>query len=256
MSNRISSVARQVAAKRAERPVAPRAVARALSLLLLAPLGACGYNKVYQPPIVASDYRDRHPIVLAEAATTTDIFPQMLTARLDDESELRIRDFIARYRRFGEGPITVLAPVGGRDPKSARVGLEEVKRALVASGVGRSLYVGTYPASDPNLAAPIRLSFTGMRAKVVGRCGEWPDDLASGGSLDGWENNTFWNFGCATQAMFAAEVADPRDFVSPRGETPPDIEMRTRAITKIRGGADPSTGWSGKASSISSVGGN
>jgi pilus assembly protein CpaD len=256
MSNCFSAVARRVEAERAERSGASRAVARALSLLLLAPLGACGYNKVYQPPIVASDYHERHPIMLAEAQTTIDVFPQMMGARLDSESVLRIRDFIARYRRFGEGQITVLAPVGGRDSRSARLGLGEVKRVLVAGGVGHSLYIGTYPAGDPNLAAPIRLSFTGLKAKVAGRCGEWPDDLASGGSVDGWENNSFWNFGCASQAMFAAEVADPRDLVGPRGETPPDIEMRTRAITKIRGGSDPATGWSGKSSSISSVGGN
>ncbi len=232
------------------------AAVRALSLALLAPLGACGYNKVYQQPIVASDYHDRHPIVLAEAPTTADVFPQPMGRRLDHESEFRIRHFIARYRRFGQGMITVLAPIGAANAAASRTGLEDVRAALAAGGVGQSLSIATYPVADPNLAAPIRLSFTGMKAKVAGRCGEWPDDLGSGSSLDGWENNSFWNFGCSSQAMLAAEIADPRDLVEPRGETPPDIEMRTRAITKVRGGNDPATGWSGKTSSISAVGGN
>jgi len=40
------------------------------------PLGACGYNKIAQAPEVAYDYRDRHPVVLAEAEHTIDVFPR------------------------------------------------------------------------------------------------------------------------------------------------------------------------------------
>jgi len=134
--------------------------------------------------------------------------------------------------------------------------MDEVRRALAASGAGPSIYVGVYPVSDPNLAAPIRLSFTGIKAKVAGGCGEWPDDLASGASLDGWQNRTFYNFGCANQATLAAQVADPRDLAAPRAESPSDIETRMRAIARVRQGNDPSTAWTTKQSSISSVGGN
>jgi len=232
-----------------------RPVTRAASLCLLLPLGACGLNKVYAPPEVAFDYRDRHPVVLAEAPTTIDVFPHLAGARLDKETNLRIRDFVSRYRRFGQGTITVLAPVGGADPRGLQRGAELVRSDLAAAGLGGALYLGTYPVQNANLAAPIRLSFTGVRAEVAGRCGEWPDDLASGSSLDGWQNRSFWNFGCANQATLSAQVADPRDLVTPRGETPADIETRMRAIGKVRNGVDPSTGWATKSGSISGVGG-
>jgi len=229
-------------------------MARIAAVLLLAPLGACGMNKVVGAPEVAYDYRDRHPVVLAEAPYTIDLFPSD-GSRLDVETALRIREFVARYRKFGRGQITVLAP-SGPGAAGAHAGLDHVRRALAASGAGRSIYIGEYPVTDPSLAAPIRLTFNGVKAKVAGRCGEWPDDLASGNSLDGWQNKTFYNFGCANQATLAAQIADPRDLADPRGETAQDIETRMRAIGKVRTGDDPSTSWATKAASISSVGGN
>jgi len=230
-----------------------RPATRVLSLALLLPLGACGLNKIALAPEVPYDYRERHPIVLAQAPHTIDVFPPSLGSRLDQENLLRIREFVARYRALGQGSITVLAPSGGRDPRALRGGFEKVRRALEAEGVGRQIYVGAYPVGDASLAAPIRLSFIGVKAKVKGPCGEWPDDLASGTSLDGWQNTTYWNFGCANQATLAAQIADPRDLVEARGETPADVEARMRAIQKVRAGIDPGTGWAAKAQS---TGGN
>ncbi len=146
--------------------------------------------------------------------------------------------------------------MGGPDGATSRLGVAEVRRALAANGVGGSVYVGTYPVTDPGLAAPIRLSFRGIKAKTANRCGDWPADLASGASLEGWQNQTYWNFGCANQTTLAAQVADPRDLVSPRGETASDIEIRMRGINKVRQGADPATTWQTKQSNISNVGGN
>ncbi|MGC1863753.1 MAG: CpaD family pilus assembly lipoprotein, partial [Methylocystis sp.] len=92
-----------------------RPAARLLSLVLLLPLGACGLNKVAMAPEVPYDYRERHPIVLAEAPHVIDIFPPAFGSRLDQENVLRIREFVTRYRRMGRGMITVLAPTGGAD---------------------------------------------------------------------------------------------------------------------------------------------
>lgn len=230
----------------------PRPALRLAAILLVAPLGACGMNKVVGAPEVAYDYRDRHPVVLAEAPYQIDLFP--VGGRLDPETSLRLRDFVARYRKFGRGRITLLAPRG--QGVGSRYEVDDVRRGLAAYGAGSSIYVGSYPVADPSLAAPIRLSFNGIKAKVAGPCGEWPDDLASGNSLEGWQNKTFYNFGCATQATLSAQIADPRDIADPRGETPQDIETRMRAIGRVRVGVDPSTAWATKSVSISSVGGN
>ena len=101
----------------------------------------------------------------------------------------------------------------------------------------------------------MRLSFDGIKAKVAHPCGEWPSDLASGSSTRGWDNKTYWNFGCANQNMIATQVADPRDVAEPRGESPADVAMRMRAIGNVRKGADPGTNWTTKNSSIGAVGG-
>jgi pilus assembly protein CpaD len=229
---------------------------RAAALLALgAPLTGCGMNKVYAPPDPGYDYRDRHPVVLAEAQTSLELLPQTANGTLDGETRRRLQGFVAQYRRFGHGMVTILAPSGGPDPKGAKRSIELIRAYLDREGFGAMIYVGSYPVRDPALAAPVRLSFTGVKAEVAGRCGEWPDDLASGSSLDGWQNRAFWNFGCANQATLAAQLADPRDLLAPRGETPQDIETRMRAINKVRAGADPSTGWATKTTTISGVGG-
>ncbi|PWB94767.1 CpaD family pilus assembly protein [Methylosinus sporium] len=225
---------------------------RLACLAAMAPLAGCGVNRTLPPRAVAQDYRDRHPVALADASVSIDVFPSQ---GLDFATTGRIRDFVLRYRRFGHGQITLLAPTGAKDQFAARSGVDAVRRILAENGVSGAVYVASYPVSDPNLAAPVRLSFQGVRAKVAGRCGEWPADLASASSLEGWDNTTYWNFGCASQTTFAAQIDDPRDLAAPRGETPADIESRMRAIGNVRKGADPATNWSVKGSNISGVGG-
>jgi len=224
-------------------------------LILVAPLAGCGMNKVYAPAEPGYDYRDRHPVVLAEAQTSVELLPHSLSGALDAETRRRLLGFVAQYRHLGHGMITLLSPSGGPDPRGAQRSVELIRAFLDREGLRAMIYVGSYPVRDPALAAPVRLSFTGVKAEVAGPCGEWPDDLASGASLDGWQNRAFWNYGCANQATLSAQVADPRDLLSPRGETPQDIETRMRAINKVRAGADPSTGWVTKSGAISGVGG-
>lgn len=229
-----------------------RGAVTALALIFVAPLAGCGVNRALPPPVTPHDYRDRHPVVLAEAPFVMDIFPAVENGRLDDVNVGRLREFVARYRELGYGQITLLTPVGA---PASRGSAALVRRALANARLRGHILVGTYPVTDPRLAAPIRLSFQSLKAKVSGRCGEWPSDLASGTSLEGWENQTYWNFGCATQATLSAQIADPRDLVEPRGETPSDIEMRLRGINRLRRGEDPTTLWRLKPTSISSVGG-
>ena len=90
---------------------------------------------------------------------------------------------------------------------------------------------------------------------MADKCGQWPRDLALGsGAAADWSNKPYWNYGCAYQTAFAAQVADPRDLVAPQAETSADTEMRVRGIESIRKGADPGTSWAITNSSISSVG--
>jgi pilus assembly protein CpaD len=227
--------------------------ASVLALLLAAPLAGCGVpDRLATGSTIPDDYRARHPIALSEQQFVLDIFPA--GGALDKPARDRIRTFVATYVRDGQGPVVIQLPSGVRVPYDSHRVVDQIRHELAANGARGYVNVGTYPPTNPMLASPIRLSYVGLKAAVASRCGEWPRDLASGSSVEGWENKPYWNFGCSTQSMLANQVANPRDLVNPQGVTPGDAAMRTRGIVKVRNGDDPSTKWVVKNSSIGSVG--
>jgi pilus assembly protein CpaD len=216
-------------------------------------LAGCGtVDRTVTSSIPMDDYRNRHPILITETPHAIDLFPSPEVRGIDQHVAAQVRDFAQDYRVSGQGPITVLVPA---NEIHARGQVEAIRRSLAHAGITAPLQVTSYPVTNPSLASPIRLSFLGLKAKVAHRCGQWPNDLASGSSTEGWQNRPYWNLGCATQATLAAEVADPRDLVAPAGEDPADTMMRSRPISAIRKGTDPVTDWKTRNPSISSVGG-
>ena len=220
-----------------------------LAGLAAATLSACGVDYAMDG-VAPGGFAERHPVVLAEAPTTLEVYP--VGGGLDRAAVARIRSFAERYRALGVGRITILAPAGQVDKHGRIVG--EIRRALASTGLRGFVGVGLYPAGDPTRAAPVRLVFEGLKAEVATPCGVWPDDLASGGSIQGWKNDEYANFGCATQATLAAQVDDPRDLSQARGLEPADVEMRMRAIDAVREGKDPGTDWKTKLTKIGEVG--
>jgi pilus assembly protein CpaD len=215
-------------------------------------LGACAPDRVIQSTSIPSDFRARHPIALTHAPVTTDILPA--GGRLDARAKEQIRAFAIEYRSAAGGLIALQVPAMG--PGYSHALVDSVRRELLAAGVKEGVSVSSYQPADPTLVSPIRLSFIGTKAVVRSRCGDWPRDLASGSSMEGWQNQSYWNHGCAYQQAFAAQVADPRDLAGPRAEGPSDVAMRTRAIGKVREGEDPGTGWKIENTSIGTVGAN
>ena len=197
----------------------------------------------------AAEYQQLHPIVLGKGVTTLDLFPT--GERLDRLTLEKLRGFAERYRDFGASEITVLTPAG--EPHMSNF-VPEIRRALYANGLRGYVAVSSYPAGDRTLASPIRLVYQGLKAQVGDRCGQWPTDLASGTSIEGWKNQHYPNFGCATQSALAAQIDDPRDLVQARGSTPPDEAMRLRAIQDVRKGVDPGTDWKTTVTTLGSVG--
>ncbi|HTV34236.1 MAG TPA: CpaD family pilus assembly protein [Methylocella sp.] len=220
----------------------------ALSLSLV---GCGSTERMVVSSIPQDDYQIRHPIVLGEAPRTLEILVEPQSGRFDRHSALQLREFAALYRKFGRGPITVSPPAF----PSTTPSVQPIRQALEGAGVRAHIIVAPYPAG-PNLAAPVRLSFLGLKASVADKCGQWPRDIGIGSGAEAdWSNKPYWNFGCAYQTAFAAQVADPRDLVSPQAEGPQDTAMRTRAIDNREQGLDPST-WRPNTSSISGIGGN
>ncbi len=236
----------------------PFGPARALAGLLAAalPLAGCGStDRIVASSVPVTDYRTRHPIVLAEARTTIDLFPSWGQRGLDAHTAKQVYAFAGQYRDAGRGPVSVMLP-RGLPPAAARAVVADMRKVLALGGAPAGVVVSTYEVGDARLASAVRLSFDGLKASVADQCGQWPNDLASASSVEGWENKPYWNLGCATQTMIAAQTSDPRDLVSPRGEEPPDTQIRQRAIRSVRTGADPNTAWATKNSNIGNVGGN
>ncbi|MBV1703435.1 MAG: CpaD family pilus assembly protein [Hyphomicrobiales bacterium] len=221
----------------------------ALGVVATAPaLGGCGPDRVVPAPSVSPDFESRFPVTLANGRATLDVFPSGVGA-MDQRTRAQVVEFARRYRALGRGPITLLAPRG-----YGRAAADAIRSSLAAGDAGASVVVREYRVLDPALAAPFRLSYLAYVARVPRRCGDFPQDLASGSTVDGWKNQSYWNFGCAERTALANQVDDPRDLFGPRASDPPDAAMRLRAFGKIRDGKDPGTEWWKANLTLSSVG--
>jgi len=228
-----------------------------LTVLLAAmPLAACsgGADRITTSAIPNDDYRARHPIELANSRATLDIIPHVQGGAIDRRTKSQIVQFAQDYHQSGSGDIGVTLPQSGPGAAEARAAVPAIRQALVAGGARGYVLISTYPIADPSVASPIRLSYATIVARTRTRCGQWPNDLASGDSVNSWDNKPYWNFGCASQQMMAVQTADPRDLVSPAADAPPDAHMRARGIDAIRQGKDPGTSWATQNSNIGGIG--
>jgi pilus assembly protein CpaD len=226
---------------------------RSMGLMGLAASAACGLSACVQyassDPGFPADVQARYPVVVASAPTTLDIYP--VGGTLDGRSLGDLRAFAAKYRRFGSGEILILtAGSGGVATRAA----EQVRQALISGGATAPIAISSKARFGAGDLPPIRVAFMGLKAEVTRPCGRWPDDLASGSSLQGWKNEPWENFGCETQATLAAQVDDPRDLVQARALGASDVVMRMRAIENVRKGQDPGTDW--KQTVLTPIGGS
>ena len=223
----------------------PRSSPRPVGLALLAAaalgglLAACAPDRAVTGSLYPRDYRERHPIMLADAPRTLDVF--VTTAHgLDGRQYADVRAFAAEFHRSGQGGIMAQVPAGTRHDGAVQRTLDALRGALQAGGVP-AVAVSTYVPAEPLAASPIRLTFRRMQAKVASKCGLWPQDLGSSDPRFNAQNAPYWNLGCALQTNVAAQIADPVDLVRGRAEGRPDTLRRTKPIENLREGKDPST---------------
>ena len=234
-------------------PGLPSPARRTLAVVLLAAaLGACHSDRTVTGSIVPTDYRARHPIVLADGSRSLDVFVTGI-GHLDPRQSADIDAFLLEYRRYGRGSLVIDLPRGVAP--SVGAGVERtaaaIRRLGSENGVpAREITISGYAVADPGLASPIRLSFHRMEARVADKCGLWPQDLGESSPIANYRNEPSWNLGCSTQATLAAQVADPVDLVRGRPEGRIDTIRRIKDIGQLRDGKDPSTAWrqDGKAS--------
>jgi pilus assembly protein CpaD len=216
--------------------------ALALAAAIAAALSACAPDRAVTGSLFPYDHDTRHPIVLADGRRTLDVF--VGNGRLDPRQRDDVLTFATEYRRHGRDAVLAQVPVGGRADGAAAATLDDVRAALAANGIdGGTLMVSSYRVAAPGVAAPIRLSFVRMQAKVASECGLWPTDLGVSNLASDTRNEPHWNLGCATRSNLAAQVADPVDLVRGRSEGRVEGSRRARVLRELSSGKDPSTQW-------------
>nr|WP_075291099.1 CpaD family pilus assembly protein [Pararhizobium arenae] len=177
------------------------------------------------------DYRTRHPIVIAESEHAIDVPIASGDRHLTISAREVIRGFAQSYKGTSTGVVEIMLPSGSANAAAADSMRREIRAALVQAGVPAKRLLEThYQAGGPNDAAPVRLRYTAITAQT-GPCGQWPSDLA----VNTIQNKNYENFGCASQANLAAQIANPMDLLGPREMSPIDAVQRGEVLNDYRG---------------------
>jgi pilus assembly protein CpaD len=204
-------------------------------------------------PDVPADYRMRHPITLTEGDRTLQIFIGSNRGALTPMQRAEVLAFAQSWRHDATGGVIIDLPTGTSNEHASADTLHEIQSILAASGVPpQGMVVRSYAAPEGSLAT-IRITYPKIVAQA-GPCGVWPEDIGPSMNRDYFENQQYWNFGCANQRNLAAMVDNPADLVQPRSETPTYTMRRTTVVEKYRQGqpsatTSPSDG-SGKISDL------
>jgi pilus assembly protein CpaD len=146
-----------------------------------------------------------------------------------------LRDVADRWRKSGDGPVTIEAPASREGSATAYA----ARDALTAFGVPREAIDVVGTRAPPT--APVRVAYMGLKAHVR-ECGRnWPDLTHSG------SNQPNSNFGCAVNSNLAAMIDNPADILGPQPEDPIDATRRQTVIDKYRRGEKTSSESDDKA---------
>jgi pilus assembly protein CpaD len=196
----------------------------------------------YRTPVTAEypvDYRQRHPIVVREGVQNVEVLVGRNRGGLTPSQRADMTSFAQAWRRESGSGIIIEVPRGGPTDRAAADSMREIRSILTAVGVpSNAIYVRHYRPSRTSLAS-IKLNYSRLVAEA-GPCGQWPYDLGPSVKSRDFENQPYWNLGCATQRNLAAMVDNPADLIQPRGERAPYAPRRTVAITKWTRGENPS----------------
>lgn len=227
-----------------------RVSAAMVGLAGLVALGGCAKAPDITGSLPSDDYRKRHPITVEEAPETLDIAVGYGSPGLSANDRDRVMAFAADAREKATGSLVIMVPSGAGNDRTAAAVARHVVATVDRAGLPRTLVeTRPYAVPEPEVAAPIRLSYS--RIKAVGpRCGAWAENIYRDAT-----NDSDSEFGCTTQANLAAIVADPADLIAPRAATPVNGARRSVQYGKWVNGEQPSSTAPIEGGSLSSVGG-
>ncbi|HZL00040.1 MAG TPA: CpaD family pilus assembly protein [Caulobacteraceae bacterium] len=150
--------------------------------------------------------------------------------------------FAQEWADTSGGDISVRTPARPMDPAAAYRTASDARDILISRGVApdKVRIIGYDAGGDPR--GPIIVGYARYVARGP-RCGTSWDNLSND-----FSNQEDKNFGCAVTANVAAQIADPRDILSPRATDYPDAARRQAVLDKYRKGETTSTAKDSQAS--------
>lgn len=203
----------------------PRSVLLGSGLFAALLLAGCANTHHVTVGSIPDDYRTNHPITIQERERTADIPVSRNDKKLSLPQRSIVQNAVDGYRRQGSGMVFILLPEGSANQTAAYRISTDIAGILRKGGVlASNIATQSYQVNNPQISAPVRISYYAMTAGT-GPCGRWPEDMLSTS-----ENKHYANFGCATQANLAAQVANPADFLGPRATAPLNGTRNDRVI--------------------------
>lgn len=165
----------------------------------------------------------RHPIMVTQKPTTMALRVGRGSYGLSPHQRAQVLSFIERYQGLDAGNTRMIieAPSGSANEVASMQAVAEIRALMGEAGFDPAKVGIEAVQANGDPQAPIKISY--LRYVAEGpECGKWPSNLAESAA-----NLNYPNLGCATQANFAAMIANPADLVKPRASTPRSAERET-----------------------------
>jgi pilus assembly protein CpaD len=189
-----------------------------------------GHHLTAEPGLT---YEQRHPIVVGFRPVGTNIHADPHAGGLNAVDQTEVAAVARQYRNNGYGPIWLQVPPPGVHDHAVQSSIHQVRQIVSREGVdGSVVQVRSYGnlTAHPHQAAPMRMVFQRYTAEA-GPCGAWPENVGHN-----VRNRDYHNFGCSYQRALAAQVADPRDLLGPRGHGERNSVRRADVFEKYQRG--------------------
>jgi len=210
-----------VSAFQGSRGFAARPLLTLLAVVVVATsAGGCWKSPRFKAPFTLANPNERHPIAVRQGEVTLDLAVYPGASGLNPSQKGQVYGFLRDYKSQSSDRLLIRAPSGGANETAAMRAYDEVRRAMRSAGINPAAVALEPYFGNGDPAAPLRLSYLQFVAEAPD-CPDWSEDTGRDPQNMPWTNK-----GCTTQRNLAASVADARDLLGPRGETPRPGERR------------------------------
>lgn len=207
-------------------------LAAALALTLA---GCASGQEAWLSSNMPPEYEARHPIELTTSTETAAVNVGVAGAGLNSFERGQVEAFGTAFRADGEGALAIGIPVGAVNEKQAAAAAKSARQFLVNQGLpAKAIVYRPYRANAGVEAPPLLLSYRRLRANVPSSCGI-VDNLDIGPDNLQWQD-----FGCSTQNNFAAQLANPNDYVMPRPMDKSSSARRAKVLEQFNANGNKS----------------